>query len=80
MNNEALNDKYFTDFDKNDIISKARFLSSQQLKNLQEPVKLKNNHKDLINLINSKVQQIILEKTTTQEGIEELQKQWKEIE
>ena len=80
VNNEALKDKYFTTYTDNDTISKARYISAKQLNNLITPVELKKNKKEIINLLNSTIQQIVLEKTTTQKGLSGLQKNWKTLE
>ena len=80
VNNEALKDKYFTTYTDNDTISKARYISAKQLNNLITPVEFKKNKKEIINLLNSTIQQIVLEKTTTQKGLSGLQKNWKTLE
>ena len=48
VNNESLKDPYFNQYNNNDTISKARYLSAQQLNNLQKQVKFKNNRKEII--------------------------------
>ena len=80
VNNEALKDKYFTTYTDNDTISKARYISAKQLNNLITPVEFKKNKKEIINLLNSTIQQIVLEKTTAQKGLSDLQKNWKTLE
>lgn len=82
VNNEALKDPYFTVYNDSDTISKARFLSSRQLNNLQAPIELKYNKKEIINLINTTIQQIMLEKSQnaqsdTKKQLEKTQKLWK---
>lgn len=82
VNNEALKDPYFTVYNDSDTISKARFISSRQLNNLQAPIELKYNKKEIINLINTTIQQIMLEKSQnaqsdTKKQLEKTQKLWK---
>lgn len=80
VNNEALKDEYFNTFDKNDVISKARVLSSKQLGNLQKQVKFANNHKEILTLLNTTVQQILLENGSIKEKLETAADNWKRLE
>lgn len=80
VNNESLKDPYFNQYNNNDTISKARYLSAQQLNNLQKQVKFKNNRKEIITLLNTAVQQIILSKTDTKTLLENTAKNWKRLE
>lgn len=79
VNNDALNDDYFTKYDGHDTISKARYLSAQQLSNLQKQVKFKNNHKEIITLLNTTVQQVLLGKDTKKQ-LEKAADEWKRFE
>lgn len=79
VNNEALKDPYFARFDDTDTISKARYISAKQLNNLQTPIKLENNKKEIINLINTTIQQIMLGKTDTRIQLEKTQKTWRRL-
>lgn len=62
VNNAALMDEYFTVYDDSNVISKARYISAKQLNNLQKQVRFKHNHKEIITLLNTSVQQVMLEK------------------
>ena len=80
-NNESLKDSYFTVYDDTDVISKARYISAEQLNNLQKQIKFKNNHKEIITLLNTTVQKIILsEKNSTKQELESTAKNWKRLE
>lgn len=80
VNTEALQDPYFSTYSNNDTISKARYLSAKQLNNLLVPVKLENNKKEIITLINSSIQQIMLDKTETEKELLQTSKSWKRLE
>lgn len=80
VNNEALKDPYFTKYDDTDTITKARYLSAQQLNNLQTQVKFKHNQKEILTLLSSTVQQIMLDKTNTKKELEKTAKSWKQAE
>lgn len=80
VNNEALKDPYFTVYDDTDTISKARYISAKQLNNLQKQVKFKNNHKEIITLLNTTIQQILLGKTDTKKELQNTAKMWKRME
>lgn len=79
VNKNALQDEYFTNIYPNDIYSKARVLSAQQLKNLSEDTKRYTNQKDLTILINNYVQEIILKKAPLSEQLDDLSKQWADL-
>ena len=79
VNNDALKDEYFTKYDDSDAISKARYLSAKQLNNLQVPVKFKNNHKEVIVLLNTTIQQIMLDKVSTENALKSASKKWEQL-
>ena len=79
VNSEALADEYFATYNEIDIMSLARYLSAKQLSNLQTPLKFKNNHKEIIVLLNNAIQQIMLEKSTTEIILKETAKNWERL-
>lgn len=79
VNKEALDDKYFTDIKSNDIFSKARAISSSQLKNIQQPMPQSQNQKELLTLTNNFVQEIVLEKGKTQDLLNDFSDQWSKL-
>lgn len=76
VNNDALKDNYFVKYSEADTISKARYLSAKQLSNLQKQVKFKNNHKEIITLLNTTIQQILLGKSDIKKTLESAAKDW----
>ncbi len=80
VNSEALKDSYFNTYKNDDTISKARCLSAKQLNNLIVPVKLEHNKKEIITLLNTSIQQIMLGKEATQKQLEKTKLQWKQLE
>lgn len=79
VNNEALKDEYFNRYDENDVISKARYMSAQQLNNLAAPIKFKRNQKEIITLLSTSVQEIMLNKKPTNDILQSAAKLWKEL-
>lgn len=80
VNSEALTDDYFTSYSDKDIISKARYVSAKQLNNLQIPVKFVNNQKEILMLLNTTVQKIVLGEVPVRQGLEECATLWKSME
>ena len=80
VNNLALEDDYFRVFDAFDKIAKARFVSANQLSNLQTPIKFLKNQKEILTLLNSTVQQVLLDKVDVGQGLSEMQRQWQLME
>lgn len=80
VNNLALEDDYFKAANATDKIAKARFVSASQLSNLQTPIKFLKNQKEILTLLNSTVQQIVLDKVAIEEGLSQMQRQWKLME
>ena len=80
VNKEALADKYFQEYEQNNLNSKARFYSSQQLNNVQEPVYFAKNKSDIINKINETTQSILLDKMSIDEGLEKTSAIWRKLE
>lgn len=80
VNSDSLQDEYFTVYDDSDVISKARYISAKQLNNLQAQVKFKYNHKEIITLLNTCVQQVILSKggkSQTEKILENTAQKWR---
>lgn len=63
VNQQALNDNYYRHYD--DLMSKARVLSAQQLDKIQPSLKTARNQKEINTIVNTAVQQILLNKNTT---------------
>ncbi len=80
VNNLALNDSYFNSYTEGDIIAKARVLSAKQLANLQKNIRFENNHKEILTLLNTTVQQILLGNDDVKKVLESAAKDWKRLE
>lgn len=63
VNHQALNDNYYRHYD--DLMSKARVLSAQQLDKIQPSLKTARNQKEINTIVNTAVQQILLNKNIT---------------
>ena len=75
-NNKALQDSFYTKYNENDLMAKARVISARQL-NSVEPVFLSSrNQKDINNLINTAVQQVLLNKADTKTILEKTAGDW----
>ena len=75
-----LNDSYFNSYTDGDVIAKARVLSAKQLGNLQKNIRFENNHKEILTLLNTTVQQILLGNDDVKKVLESAAKDWKRLE
>ena len=62
VNKQTLLNEYYQKYDINDLKSKARVISAAQLNHLNPVFKTQQNQKDINNLINNEVQNILLNK------------------
>lgn len=75
-NKKALKNDFYTKYDSNDLMAKARVISAKQLDKIQPALKSERNQKDINNLINSAVQEILLDKADTQTVLDKVSKDW----
>lgn len=75
-NNRALQDDFYTKYNETDLMAKARVISAKQLTKVQPVLKSSRNQKDINNLINTAVQEILLDKSSTKNILEKVQKDW----
>ncbi len=80
VNNLALKDDYFNSYTDGDVIAKARVLSTKQLGNLQKNIRFENNHKEILTLLNTTVQQILLGNDDVKKILKSAAKDWKRLE
>lgn len=73
-NKIALKDDFYTRYDEGDLMAKARVLSANQLNKVQPALKSVKNQKDINNLINAAVQEVLLDKTDTKSALSTLSK------
>ena len=77
VNKQTLKNEFYTKYDKNDLLSKARVISAKQLGKVQPVLKSERNQKEINTLINSAVQEILLNKNETSSVLDKVSKNWK---
>ena len=77
VNKETLQNDFYTKYDKNDLMSKARVISAKQLDKIQPVFRTQKGQKDINNLINESVQEILLGKKGTKEILTKTANDWK---
>ena len=80
VNKNTLKDEFYTKYDKNDLMAKARVISAKQLDKIQPVYRTQKGQKDINNIINSATQKILLDKASVQEILDKAGKDWKNIE
>lgn len=82
-NKSALSDEFYTRYDENDLMSKARVFSAKQLNSIQPVLRQNKGQKEINLLINTAVQQILFEKPGSKQDtksiLDEVSKKWKII-
>ena len=78
-NNKALQDDFYTKYDESDLMAKARIISARQLDRVEPVFQSSRNQKDINNLINTSVQQVLLNKADTKTILEKTAKDWEMI-
>lgn len=73
-NKNTLHNEFYTKYAQNDLISKARVISASQLNKLHPVFKAQKNQKEINNLVNNAVQNILLNKDKTEKILTELDK------
>ncbi len=79
VNDKALKDEFYTNYDKNDLMSKARVISASQLNKIEPPMRPLKNQKEINTLVNTAVQQILIDKDSIQNILNEVCKKYKEL-
>ncbi len=79
VNQEALNDEYFTKNKDNDLQSQARIISAKQLKYLQPPITNIKNKKELNILSGNYIQQILINNSPINETLDKFSADWKKL-
>lgn len=78
-NKISLEDEFYRVYDENDLMSKARVISAKQLEEIEPPARPQKSQKEINLLINTTVQQILLNKISTGKGLENLSKEWAKL-
>ena len=79
VNEKTLKSDFYTKYDNSDLQAKARVISAKQLNNIEPSMKQIRNQKELNILINTAVQQILLNKASTKEILDDLNKKYKDF-
>lgn len=78
-NKNTLKDDFYTKYDKNDLIAKARVISANQLNRIQPVLRQQKGQKEINLLINTAVQEILLNDADIQQTLDEVSKKWKDF-
>lgn len=78
-NRKALEDEFYTTYDESDLMAKARVLSARQLSKVQPALRQNKGQKEVNLLINTAVQEILLNNADTQKTLDDVAKKWKII-
>ena len=74
VNEKTLKSEFYLHYDEGDLMSKARVISASQLNKLQPVFKTQKNQKDINNLTNTAVQNILLDKGVTRDILDDLER------
>lgn len=75
-NKTTLKNDFYTKYDKNDLMAKARVISARQLNKIQPVLRQNKAQKEINLLINTAVQEILLNQTSTKKALDEVSKKW----
>lgn len=78
-NKRALKNDFYKDYNDDDLIAKARVISAKQLSRIYPVLRQTKGQKEINLLINTAVQEILLNKTDTQTALNEVSKKWKTL-
>lgn len=77
VNKAALKNDFYTKYNGSDLMAKARVISAAQLNKVQPAFTPQKNQKEINTLINSAVQEILLDKQKTPSVLDRVSKNWK---
>ena len=72
VNEETLQNKFYTEYDEKDLMSKARVISAKQLNKIEPTFMPARNQKEINIVLNEAVQQILLNKAPTKNILDDL--------
>ena len=78
-NEEALRDDFFA-LNADDLMSEGRYISSAQLNNPIEPVKIQKNRKEIISLSSEFIQKVLLTDEDIDSLLRDFSQKWKKLE
>lgn len=76
VNQNALKNDFYTKYFEDDIMAKARVISATQLQKINPVFKAERNQKEINLLINEAVQEVLLDKASTQDILNRVSKEW----
>lgn len=79
VNEKTLKNEFYTNYDEHDLMSKARVISARQLNKVQPVFRTKKGQKDINNIVNAAVQEILLDKGGTQTILNGVARDWKSL-
>lgn len=79
VNRETLRNEFYNKYERGDLMAKARVISAKQLNHVQPAMKSARNQKDINNIVNAAVQEVLLDKAPTKEILDRVSKEWKEL-
>lgn len=79
-NRKALRDDFYNHYPDDDLIAKARVISAKQLNRIQPALRQSKGQKEINLLINTAVQEILLDKTDTKKALDNVAEKWKMLE
>ena len=77
VNKQTLKNEFYTTYKSDDLLAKARVISAKQLNKIQPTLKSERNQKEINTLINSAIQEILLNKNETSSVLDKVSKNWK---
>lgn len=78
-NRHALQNDFYARYYNNDLMGKARVISAKQLNKIQPVLRQSKGQKEINLLINTAVQEILLDKSDAQNVLDDVSKKWKTI-
>lgn len=79
VNRETLRNEFYNKYERGDLMAKARVISAKQLNHVQPAMKSARNQKDINNIVNAAVQEVLLDKAPTDEILDKTAKEWQNL-
>ena len=80
VNEKTLKSDFYTKYNPKDLSAKARVISASQINKIEPAYKTKRNQKEINNIINAAIQEILLGKTNIKQSLDKVVKNWNNIE
>ena len=79
VNEETLKDDFYKYYETDDLMAKARVISAKQLYKIEPPMKPVKNQKEINTIINTAVQQILINKNTTKNILDDVSVKYEKL-